>query len=208
MARVARRTLDLGGARPSLWPAARQAPKRRKELQMADSRRKDVYNVLILCTGNSARSIMAEVLLNHWGRGRYRAFSAGSHPTGHVHPVTIELLRNLNLPIENLRSKSWDEFARPEAPALDFVFTVCDQAAGEVCPVWPGQPITAHWGFPDPAAFDGGEAEKRALFAEVFRQIENRIKLFCALPIQRLSRLAIQHEVRRMGDLKRDEPAA
>ena len=151
---------------------------------------------------------MAEVLLNHWGRGRYRAFSAGSHPTGRVHPVTIELLRNLNLPIENLRSKSWDEFARPDAPALDFVFTVCDQAAGEVCPVWPGQPITAHWGFPDPAAFDGGEAEKRALFAEVFRQIENRIKLFCALPIERLSRLAIQHEVRRMGDLKRDEPAA
>ena len=175
---------------------------------MADSLRKDVYNVLILCTGNSARSIMAEVLLNHWGRGRYRAFSAGSHPTGRVHPVTIELLRNLNLPIENLRSKSWDEFARPEAPALDFVFTVCDQAAGEVCPVWPGQPITAHWGFPDPAAFDGGEAEKRALFAEVFRQIENRIRLFCALPIERLSRLAIQHEVRRMGDLKRDEPAA
>jgi protein-tyrosine-phosphatase len=175
---------------------------------MADSRRKDVYNVLILCTGNSARSIMAEVLLNHWGRGRYRAFSAGSHPTGRVHPVTIELLRNLNLPIENLRSKSWDEFARPDAPALDFVFTVCDQAAGEVCPVWPGQPITAHWGFPDPAAFNGGEAEKRALFAEVFRQIENRIKLFCALPIERLSRLAIQHEVRRMGDLKRDEPAA
>jgi protein-tyrosine-phosphatase len=175
---------------------------------MTDFPRKGVYNVLFLCTGNSARSIIAETLLNQWGRGRYRAFSAGSHPKGRVHPFTIELLQKLKLPAGDLRSKSWDEFARPGAPQLDFVFTVCDQAAGEVCPVWPGQPITAHWGFPDPAAFEGPEAEKRIVFADVFRQIENRIKIFCALPIERLSRLAIQHEVARMGERRSDESAA
>lgn len=174
---------------------------------MTDFQRKDIYNVLFLCTGNSARSIMAECLLNHWARGRYRALSAGSHPKGRVHPFTIELLQKLKLPTGDLRSKSWDEFAQPDAPQLDFVFTVCDQAAGEVCPVWPGQPITAHWGFPDPAAFGGSEAEKRIVFADVFRQIENRIKIFCALPIERLSRLAIQHEVTRMGQ-KQSESAA
>ena len=173
----------------------------------ADKNRK-IYNVLFLCTGNSARSIMAQSLLTHWGRGRCRAFSAGSHPKGRVHPFTIELLQRLKLPTGDLRSKSWDEFAKPDAPSLDFVITVCDQAAREVCPVWPGRPITAHWGFPDPAAFNGPDAEKRALFAEVFRQIENRIKIFCALPIERLSRLAIQHEVRRMGKLPPDESAA
>jgi len=174
---------------------------------MTDFQRKDVYNVLFLCTGNSARSIMAECLLNHWGRGRYRAFSAGSHPTGRVHPFTIELLQKLRLPTGDLRSKSWDEFAAPDAPPLDFVFTVCDQAAGEVCPAWPGQPITAHWGFPDPAAFAGAEAEKRVVFGDVFRQIETRIKIFCALPIERLSRLAIQNEVARLGR-KQSESAA
>ncbi|HET6224179.1 MAG TPA: arsenate reductase ArsC [Dongiaceae bacterium] len=156
-------------------------------------------NVLFLCTGNSARSIMAETLLNHWGRGRYRAFSAGSHPKGRVHPFTIDLLQRLKLPTGELRSKDWEEFARPSAPALDFVFTVCDQAAGEVCPVWPGQPITAHWGFPDPAAFEGSEVEQRALFADVFRQIETRIKIFVALPVERLSRLAIKQEVDRLA---------
>lgn len=155
--------------------------------------------VLFLCTGNSARSIMAETVLNHWGRGRFKAYSAGSHPTGRVNPYTIDLLRHLKLPMGELRSKSWDEFAKPGAPQLDFVFTVCDQAAGEVCPVWPGQPITAHWGFPDPAAFDGPEAEKRAVFADVFRQIETRIKIFTALPLERLGRLAIQHEVAKLG---------
>ena len=175
---------------------------------MSDFQRKDVYNVLFLCTGNSARSIMAECLLNHWGRGRYRALSAGSHPKGRVHPVTIELLQKLKLPTGELRSKSWDEFAEPGAPRLDFVFTVCDQAAGEVCPVWPGQPITAHWGFLDPAAFEGSEAEKRIAFGDVFRQIENRIKIFCALPIERLGRLAIQHEVTRMGEPRSNESAA
>ncbi len=163
-----------------------------------------LYNVLFLCTGNSARSLMAEALLNAWGKGRYRAYSAGSHPKGKVHPFTSELLQRLKLPTEGLRSKSWDEFARPGAPALDFVFTVCDQAAGEVCPVWPGQPITAHWGFPDPAAFVGLEAERRAIFADVFRQIENRIKIFTALPMAQLSRLAIQREVEAMG---RKQPA-
>ena len=157
------------------------------------------YNVLFLCTGNSARSVMAEVLLNHWGKGRFRAFSAGSHPTGRIHPFTLDLLSGLKLPTAGLRSKSWDEFALPDAPMLDFVFTVCDQAAGEVCPVWPGQPITAHWGFPDPAAFVGPDVEKRALFADVFRQIENRIKIFAALPLERLDRLAIQREVRALG---------
>ena len=157
------------------------------------------YNVLFLCTGNSARSVMAEVLLNHWGKGRFRAFSAGSHPTGRIHPFTLDLLSVLKLPTAGLRSKSWDEFALPDAPMLDFVFTVCDQAAGEVCPVWPGQPITAHWGFPDPAAFVGPDVEKRALFADVFRQIENRIKIFAALPLEKLDRLAIQREVRALG---------
>jgi len=166
---------------------------------MTDFPRKDLYNILFLCTGNSARSITAEVLLNQWGRGRYRAFSAGSYPKGYIHPFTIELLEKLKLPTAGLRSKDWEEFAKPDAPVLDFVFTLCDQAAQETCPVWPGQPITAHWGFPDPAAFEGSDVEKRLAFADVFRQIENRIKIFCALPIDRLSRLAIQHEVRQMG---------
>ena len=158
------------------------------------------YNVLFLCTGNSARSVMAEVLLGHWGKGRFHAFSAGSHPTGRIHPFALDLLQQLKLPTAGLRSKSWDEFAQAGAPEMDFVFTVCDQAAGEVCPVWPGQPITAHWGFPDPAAFVGPEVEKRAVFAEVFRQIENRIKLFAALPLEKLNRLAIQREVIRLGE--------
>ena len=157
------------------------------------------YNVLFLCTGNSARSVMAEVLLNHWGKGRFHAFSAGSHPTGRIHPFTLDLLNSLRLPTAGLRSKSWDEFALPTAPMLDFVFTVCDQAAGEVCPIWPGQPITAHWGFPDPAAFAGPDVEKRALFADVFRQIETRIKIFAVLPLEKLDRLAIQREVRALG---------
>jgi arsenate reductase len=157
------------------------------------------FNVLFLCTGNSARSVMAEVLLNHWGGARFLAFSAGSHPTGRVNPITLELLDRLKLPTSGLRSKSWDEFAVPGAPVMDFVFTVCDQAAGEVCPIWPGQPITAHWGFPDPAAFVGPEAEKRAFFAAVLRQIESRIKVFAALPLEKLDRLAIQRKVREIG---------
>jgi arsenate reductase len=163
------------------------------------------YNVLFLCTGNSARSVMAEVLLNHWGKGRFRAYSAGSYPTGRVHPFTLDLLQHLKLPTAGLRSKSWDEFATPDAPEMDFVFTVCDQAAGEVCPVWPGRPITAHWSFPDPAAFVGPDVEKRALFAEVLLQIENRIKLFTALRLEKLSHLTIQHEVTRLGERSREK---
>jgi arsenate reductase len=157
------------------------------------------FNVLFLCTGNSARSVMAEVLLDHWGGARFHAFSAGSHPTGRVNPITLELLDRLKLPTSGLRSKSWDEFAAPAAPVMDFVLTVCDQAAGEVCPIWPGRPITAHWGFPDPAAFVGPEAEKRAFFAAVLRQIESRIKVFAALPLEKLDRLAIQRKVREIG---------
>jgi len=158
-----------------------------------------IYNVLFLCTGNSARSVIAETLLNHWGKGRFQAYSAGSYPSGRVHSLTLDLLARLDFPVPGLRSKSWDEFAAPGAPVMDFVFTVCDQAAGEVCPIWPGRPITAHWGFPDPAAFSGTETEKRAFFAEVFRQIESRVKVFAALPMARLDRLALQREVRRLG---------
>jgi arsenate reductase len=158
-----------------------------------------IYNVLFLCTGNSARSVMAEVVLNREGRGRFRAFSAGSHPTGRVHPYTLDLLRGLNFRTEGLRSKSWDEFAAPGAPQLDFVFTVCDSAAGEVCPIWPGQPMTAHWGFPDPVAFVGSEAEKRAIFADVFRMISRRISIFVSLPIASLDRLTLQKRLDAMG---------
>ena len=159
----------------------------------------ETKNVLFLCTGNSARSVMAETLLNQWGKGRFRAFSAGSHPDGKINRFTLDLLSLLKLSTEDLRSKSWDEFAKPGTPVMDFVFTVCDQAAGEVCPIWPGQPITAHWGFPDPAAFIGPDVEKRALFADVFHQIETRIKIFAALPLEKLDRLAIQREVHQIG---------
>lgn len=133
-----------------------------------------IYNVLFLCTGNSARSIMAEASLNALGKGRFRAFSAGSHPTEQVHPLALEVLKEAQLPVEGLRSKSWEEFARPAAPPLDFVFTVCDKAAGEVCPIWPGQPMTAHWGIEDPAAFDGSEEERRRYFSRIFIYLRNR----------------------------------
>lgn len=156
-------------------------------------------NVLFLCTGNSARSVMAEVLLNHWGKDTFRVYSAGSRPKGEVHPHTLDLLRGLGFSTDGLRSKSWDEFAAPGAPKMDFIITVCDSAAGEVCPIWPGQPITAHWGFPDPAAFVGPEAEKRAVFADVFRRIEQRVKLLCALPLECLDRLALQAKLRALG---------
>jgi len=159
-----------------------------------------IYNVLFLCTGNSARSVMAETLLNRWGKGRFQAFSAGSHPTGTINPFTLDLLTLVKLSTEGLRSKSWDEFAAAGAPVMDFVFTVCAQAAGEVCPIWPGQPISAHWVFPDPAAFVGPNVEKRAYFADVFRQIETRIRNFTALPLEKLGRLAIQHEVEKLGE--------
>jgi protein-tyrosine-phosphatase len=159
-----------------------------------------VYNTLFLCTGNSARSIMAEALINHLGRGKFRGFSAGSHPTGRVNPLTVETLKTARIPLPaDLRSKSWDEFSSKSAPAMDFVITVCDQAAGEVCPMWPGQPMTAHWGFPDPAAARGTDAERRAFFYEVFRQIRRRIELLLSLPLASLDRLALKRELDAIG---------
>ena len=157
------------------------------------------YNVLFLCTGNSARSILAESLLNHWGKGRFHAYSAGSHPKGQVHPLSIELLKRLELPAEGLRSKSWDEFAQPGAPPLDFVFTVCDNAAGEICPVWPGQPMTAHWGVEDPAAAEGTDAEKLAAFRKALRSLESRVKLFTSLPIASLDKMTLQRRIDAIG---------
>jgi protein-tyrosine-phosphatase len=157
------------------------------------------YNVLFLCTGNSARSILAEVLLRHWGRGRFHAFSAGSFPKGEVHPDALELLRSLRLPTEGLRSKSWNEFARADAPQLDFVFTVCDQAAQEPCPVWPGQPMTAHWGVPDPAAVQGTSDEILQAFRAAYRTLDARIKLFTALDPAKLDRLVLKRELQRIG---------
>ncbi|WP_287955631.1 arsenate reductase ArsC [Achromobacter sp.] len=159
-----------------------------------------VYNVLFLCTGNSARSIMAEALLNSLGKGRFHAYSAGSHPGGQVNPFAIEKVQVLNYPIESLRSKSWDEFASPDAPQMDFIITVCDNAAGEVCPVWPGQPISAHWGFEDPAAALGTDDEKRRVFEKIFRQISARINIFANLPIAALDKAAIHRELQQIGE--------
>ena len=157
-------------------------------------------NVLFLCTGNSARSIMAESILNAEGAGKYRAFSAGSHPTGQVNPFAIQLLKQNRLWTEGLRSKSWDEFAVPGAPAMQFVFTVCDEAAKEVCPVWPGQPITAHWGVPDPAAVEGADEAKRRAFLTAYALLQRRISLFASLPHDRLDRLALQDKLRDIGN--------
>ncbi len=158
-----------------------------------------IYNVLFLCTGNSARSVLAEVLLNRIGKGRFRAFSAGSRPTGEVNPLTIRTLRELRESTESLRSKSWDEFARPDAPSMDFVFTVCGNAAQETCPIWPGQPMTAHWGVDDPAAEKGTEADKLRAFRDAYWILERRIRLFTSLRIEALDHLALQGEVRRIG---------
>ena len=156
-------------------------------------------NVLFLCTGNSARSILGESLINHWGRGKFRGFSAGSHPKGRVHPIALELLRHMKLPAEGLRSKDWSEFELPGAPALDFVFTVCDKAAAETCPVWPGQPMTAHWGVADPAEVLGTDTEKWLAFREAFRVLENRIKIFVSLPLASLDRLKLQQHLDEIG---------
>ncbi len=158
---------------------------------------KDTYNVLFLCTGNSARSIMAEAILNLQGMGRFCAFSAGSHPKGAVHSAAIELLKELDYDTDGFRSKSWDEFAQPGAPPLDFVFTVCDNAAGEVCPVWPGQPMTAHWGIEDPAAVEG---EKQAqAFWNAYQQLQRRIQLFLALPLEDIDELSLQNRLKDIG---------
>ena len=157
------------------------------------------YNVLFLCTGNSARSIMAEALMSRLGDGRFRAYSAGSFPAGRVNPHTYPILANLGFEPSGFRSKSWDEFAQPDAPPLDFVFTVCDDAAGEVCPIWPGKPMTAHWGIPDPAAATGSEAEIALAFADAARQLRNRISLFLALPFEKLDRISLQQRAREIG---------
>jgi arsenate reductase (thioredoxin) len=167
---------------------------------MSDPIDKTTFNVLFLCTGNSARSIMAEAILNQAGRGNFRAFSAGSHPKGRVHPYAIDLLRKLNFDFSGLRSKSWSEFAQSGAPQLDFVFTVCDDAAKETCPLWPGQPMTAHWGIPDPAAFEGSEVEQRLAFADALRMLTNRINIFVSLPIKKLSGLALQKQLNAIGE--------
>ena len=158
-----------------------------------------LFNVLFLCTGNSARSVMGECILNRLGRGRFRAFSAGSHPKGEINPHTIETLKKLNYVTDDLRSKSWDEFAVPGAPELQFVFTVCDQAAQEVCPLWPGQPMSAHWGIPDPAAVEGNEAERRIAFADAYRMLFNRISIFVNLPMASLDRLTLQRRLDEIG---------
>ena len=163
-----------------------------------------IYNVLILCTGNSARSIMAEALINTMGQGRFRAHSAGSHPTGTATHFAGEKVESVNYPTENLRSKSWDEYATPDAPKMDFIITVCDNAAGEMCPVWPGQPISAHWGFEDPAAVEGTDAGKRRAFEQTFRHMMNRGRLFVNLPLKMLDQTAIKRELANIGKTEQE----
>jgi arsenate reductase (thioredoxin) len=163
------------------------------------------FNVLFLCTGNSARSIIAEAILNRVGAGKFKAFSAGSHPKGEVHPYALQLLKSLNHDTSFARSKDWEEFAKPGAPEMDFVFTVCDNAASEVCPVWPGQPMTAHWGVPDPAAAEGTDAERHLAFADTYRMLNNRISIFTSLPMASLDHLALQ---RRLDEIGRNMPKA
>jgi arsenate reductase len=158
-----------------------------------------VYNVLFLCTGNSARSVLGEALLNSIGRGRFRGFSAGSHPKGRVHPMTLQVLGDAGLPIEGLRSKSWDEFAAAGAPVMDFVFTVCDSAAGEACPLWPGQPISAHWGIEDPAAVAGPEFRKRQAFEDAMMFMRNRVEAFVSLPLASIDRMTLTRKVQGIG---------
>ncbi len=166
------------------------------------------YNVLFLCTGNSARSIMAEALLSSLGRGRFKAYSAGSHPAGKVNPFALELLTKNRIDPDGLRSKNWDEFAKPGAPAMDFVFTVCDQAAGEMCPVWPGQPVTAHMGVNDPARIDGTDAEKRKAFMKAFAELSLRINLLLNLPLDKLDRLALKKKLDEIGKIGTETPQA
>jgi len=161
-----------------------------------------VFNVLFICTANSARSIMAEAILNQLGAGQYRAYSAGSQPAGRVNPYAVELLQRNRFRTDSLRSKNWEEFAQPDAPAMDFVLTVCDNAAGEVCPVWPGQPMSAHWGVPDPAAAQGTEEEKQRAFSDAFITLNRRITIFLALPFDKLDKLSLQTELHRIGSEK------
>jgi arsenate reductase len=167
--------------------------------QMTANQNDKTYNVLFLCTGNSARSIMAEALLNTMGKGRFIAYSAGSHPGGTVNPFAIEQIKPTGYSLEKLRSKSWDEFAVPGAPKMDFIITVCDNAAGEICPIWPGQPVSAHWGFEDPAAAIGSDVEKRAVFSKIARQITTRVNIFSNLPFHTLEKTAIKREMDIIG---------
>jgi arsenate reductase len=159
-----------------------------------------IYNVLFLCTGNSARSIIGEALLNALGQGHFRGYSAGSHPKGAVHPMALEVLRNAGIATDGARSKSWDEFAATDAPQMDFVFTVCDAAAGETCPIWPGHPMTAHWGIADPAAVDGPDFRRRAAFDDAFRFLRNRITAFISLPLASIDRMSLQAKLRAIGE--------
>jgi len=163
-----------------------------------------IYNVLFICTGNSARSIIAEVVMNHLGRGRFRAYSAGTHPRGEVHPLALRVLSNQGFDTSGLRSKSWSEFVESGAPPMDFIFTVCDQAAGEACPAWPGQPITAHWGFADPAAVVGDREDRIKAFTAAQFQIATRIRLFLNLPIHKIDRMSLQTRLRDMGESGND----
>jgi arsenate reductase len=172
----------------------------------AESENPRVYNVLFLCTGNSARSIMAEALLPHRGGGRFRAFSAGSYPTGRVNPLALQMLEAMHLPTDGFRSKSWDEFSQPGAPVMDFIITVCDQAAGEVCPIWPGHPMTAHWGVPDPAAVEGSDETRLQAFREAFHLLDQRITLFTNLNVDALDRLALQGKVDEIGGARHSPP--
>ena len=169
---------------------------------------KNTFNVLFLCTGNSARSILAEAYLNARGEGKFRAYSAGSHPAGKVNAFALELLAKNRINTEGFRSKNWDEFAKPGAPVMDFVFTVCDQAAGEMCPVWPGQPVTAHWGVNDPARVDGTDAEKRKAFMKAFAEISTRINLLLNLPLDKLDRLALKKKLDEIGKIGTETPHA
>jgi arsenate reductase (thioredoxin) len=175
---------------------------------MRSGDRDNPFNVLFLCTGNSARSIMAEAVLNRAGQGRFRAYSAGSHPKGRVHPYALELLQRVHFDVSGMRSKSWEEFTQPGAPKLDFVFTVCDNAAAEACPVWPGQSMTAHWGIPDPAEATGNEAEIRFAFADALRMLTNRINIFISLPIRSLDQLALQKRLDAIGKTKDADQAS
>ena len=193
--RVQRRQAEAGSSRERHTPVT---DSRNTPVAMGVNR---IYNVLFLCTGNSARSIMAECALNRWGKRQFRAYSAGSHPLDRVHPRTLELLEDLKYPLDGLRSKSWDEFARPDSPTLDFVFTVCDKAAGETCPVWPGHPMTAHWGVADPAAYVGPEDKQLAFFRKIYLELETRIKLFTNLPLDSIESMSLQH---RLDDIGRE----
>ncbi len=159
-----------------------------------------IYNVLFICTGNSARSIIAEAIMNQLGSGNFKAYSAGSQPKGQVHPLAIETLQDRKFDVSTLRSKSWDEFATPEAPQMDFIFTVCDNAGGEVCPFWPGHPVTAHWGFPDPAAVEGSADMKSAAFAVTFRELSQRLRIFLNLPFAKIDHMSLQQQLREMGE--------